>query len=153
MSAQILRYLAAFIAGGILAGLAVWQVQDWHYGEQIFEIRYHQADDQAKAYGRAMAKSNAQQLKKDKALYEANQRAQRLALASADLRTAADSLQRDLDATRARLSTAACEAVRARAATLDRVFGECKARYGAMAERAAGHASDALMFDQAWPDP
>ena len=152
MSTQILRYLAAFIVGGILAGLATWKVQGWHYGEQIFQIRFNQADSNAKAYSRAMAVGDERQRKKDKALHEANQRAQRLALASADLRTAADRLQHDLDAARSRLPQATCEATRAHAATLQRVFGECTAEYRAMAERAAGHASDALMFDQAWPE-
>lgn len=153
MSAQILRYLAVALIAAAGAFWAAWQAQDWRYGAQIFEIRFNQADAQAKAFGRAMAIGNARQLKKDKALNDANQRAQRLALASADLRTAADRLQHDLDAARAGLPAASCEATRAHAATLQRVFGECAREYRSMAERAAGHASDALMFEQAWPDP
>lgn len=152
MSEQILRFLVAALVSAALAALAAWQVQDWRYGAQIFEIRYRQADSNAKAYGRALAVGADRQRKKDEALNAANQRAQRLALASADLGAAAQRLRDELAAARSRLPDASCEATRAHAATLQRVFGECTAEYRAMAARAAGHASDALMFDQAWPE-
>lgn len=152
MSAQILRTLAFALIAAAAAFWAAWQAQDWRYGEQIFEIRYHQADAEAKAAGRALQRTATLQRKKDEALDAANKRAQRLALESAGLRTVADRLQRDLDAASAQLSSAPCQAVRDYATTLTRVFGQCKDRYRALGERAAGHASDALMFDQAWPE-
>jgi hypothetical protein len=62
-----------------------------------------------------------------------------------------DGLRDELAASRGELSRASCEAVRNRAAALTDVFDQCVGRYQGLAEKAGRHASDALMFSQAWP--
>jgi hypothetical protein len=43
------------------------------------------------------------------------------------------------------------DACRQHAATLEAVFAECRGRYEAVGRDAAGHASDSLMLQEAWP--
>lgn len=88
---------------------------------------------------------------KDDALKNANDRAQ-INDAAGDL-LAADlvSVRDELAAERAKLPSASLASCRAHAATLNVIFGECAAASGGLAKEAAGHASDSLMFQEAWP--
>lgn len=69
----------------------------------------------------------------------------------ATLRVSADSLRDDLSTYRSQLPGASCDAVRKHASALNTVFGECSRAIEGLAGKAQGHASDALMLEQAWP--
>lgn len=146
---------------------AAWKVQDWRYGDQIATMKADASEKTKEALRAAIAIERANQAKKDEALNEANKRAQeneqaaeqnRIAAAAAG-RTA-DSLRKQLASARASLPQATCEAARNYAAAVSDVFADCTRKYAASAERyselaklAAGHASDALTLEQAWPNP
>jgi hypothetical protein len=99
----------------------------------------------------AAAQTHAWQAKKDEALNAATKRAQGNAVAAAAARDESRSLRDQLAAADAAIAVAADSAVRKYAAAVNAVFGECADAYLGMAEKASGHASDALMFEQAWP--
>jgi len=88
---------------------------------------------------------------KDDALTEANKRAQASKAAADKLAAVNRGLRDELTDQRGKLSTASVDAVRQYAATANAVFGECSAAYERLAGEASGHASDSLMYRQAWP--
>lgn len=88
---------------------------------------------------------------KDNALTEANKRAQVAEAARDKLAAVNRGLRDELTDQRGKLSTASIVAVRQYAATANTVFGECSAAYERLAAEASGHASDSLMYQQAWP--
>ncbi len=88
---------------------------------------------------------------KDDALAAASIRARANALVAAGLRADVDGLRDDLGLDASKLPGASVASIRRYTATLQRVFGECSRSYEALASRAAGHASDALKLEQAWP--
>lgn len=67
-------------------------------------------------------------------------------------RAAAGGLHDTIAALRGELSKATAEACRSTADAALAVFGECQARYGALAEAADRHASDAELCLDAWPE-
>lgn len=82
----------------------------------------------------------------------ANQdRINKISADAAAARTQSDGLRRDIAAVRSVLPSLAADAVRQYAATATDVLGECADRYTDMAAKAQGHASDSLMYQQAWP--
>jgi len=88
---------------------------------------------------------------KDDAIKAANIRSQRNRVDAGLARSELDGLRRDLANSRANLSSASIGSLRKRIAALEDVFEQCSGRYSGVAEKADGHASDALMFEQAWP--
>lgn len=128
----------------------------WFKGEVHGEAKltaYQLAESQAtvKAQAAAAAITRAQQQRKDDALAQATQRAQRAEAAASSARAAGDGLRHDLTQARSDLSRATVDAVRKYAATLSAVFDECSAEVERLAKAADGHASDSLTYQQAWP--
>ena len=148
---MIYTHLAAAILSAALAATGAWQVQAWRYGGQITRIELAQHDRAERAIRAALARATDLQHQKDEALNEATKRAQRNAVAAAAARTESDGLRDELAAARERLPDAACPTVRDYAATVGAVFGQCAAVFEDLARAADGHASDALMLEQAWP--
>lgn len=148
---MIYTHLAAAILSAGLAATGAWQVQAWRYAGKISAIEIAQHDRAEKAIHTAMRRTAELQTKKDEALNEATKRAQRNAAAAAATRSERDSLRDELAAARERLPSAACPAVRDYAAAVNTVFGQCAAAFEDLAGKADGHASDALMLEQAWP--
>lgn len=107
------------------------------------------ADDKARAEREARERAITEQ--QEKARHEQVQREQGLRAAADRLRAERDSLRDELADARQQLPTASCSSVREHAATLNAVFGACTAALEGMAGAAAGHASDSLMYQQAWP--
>jgi hypothetical protein len=66
-------------------------------------------------------------------------------------RAQSDSLRGELAATRLQLPGLTREAVNRYADAASVVFDECQRSYQDLAGKTDGHASDALMLDQAWP--
>ena len=62
-----------------------------------------------------------------------------------------DSLRNTANAIRLGLPNATVEAARAAADAFAAVFTECQGRYGALAEKADGHANDVRTLEEAWP--
>ena len=140
------------LGAGLLAAAGAWQVQEWRWSGDYKALQLDHAESTNRALRVAAQQGADLQRKKDDALNEAAARARDLANTGAALRTERERLLLDLAAARAGIDAAPIEALRAHAATLNRVFGECTREYSALAERAGGHASDALMFERAWPE-
>ena len=62
-----------------------------------------------------------------------------------------DSLRNTANAIRLGLPLATVEAARTAADAFATVFSECQGRYGALAEKADGHANDVRTLEEAWP--
>ena len=62
-----------------------------------------------------------------------------------------DSLRNTANAIRLGLPSATVEAARTAADAFAAVFTECQGRYGALAEKSDGHASDVRTLEEAWP--
>ena len=62
-----------------------------------------------------------------------------------------DSLRNTANAIRLGLPNATVEAARTAADAFATVFSECQGRYGALAEKADGHANDVRTLEEAWP--
>jgi hypothetical protein len=105
----------------------------------------------AAANDAARAREQALQTKATEAINAASERAKKSQVAAAAVRSVNDSLRDDLNAARSDLSRASDAAVRKYAATAGAVFGECTAEVERLAGAAQGHATDSLMFQQAWP--
>lgn len=144
------RWLALALLAAALVGFG-W-LKGAEHGERRLE--QHKLAEQVqinKGLKAAAAKTAAWQAQKDEALREATKRAQVNADAAAAARDESRGLRDQLAAADAALSVAADAAVRKYAAAVNAVFGDCADAYLGMAEKAGGHASDALTFEQAWP--
>lgn len=99
----------------------------------------------------ARAREQALQSQVTKAQNDAQARQIILVADTARIAAVNNSLRDQLAAARNQLSSASCDSVRKYASTVNDVFGECTAKYSELAGKAQGHASDSLMYEQAWP--
>lgn len=140
--------IAVFCVAG-LVGVKFWE------GRLIAEGRHLEQADNAKRLlvenAKAQEKTAAWQKGKDDALYDANKRANAIKADADRLAAANRGLRDELTGQRRKLSTASSDAARTYAATANAVFGECSAEVERLAGEAAGHSSDSLMYQQAWP--
>ena len=132
----------------------------------VFGWNWHINHEQRIGYDRAVAEYNVKLLAAKEA---ADQREQALnaqlqeaqangikreetikALAAA-VGKSSDSLRNTADAIRLGLPNATVEAARTAADAFAAVFSECQGRYGALAEKADGHANDVRVLTEAWP--
>ena len=144
-------HAAAGIAGAVLAGVLVWQVQAWRYDAQIADIRAQHSRALADAHQKALDDTIKLQRIKDAAIEKAEQRAKQNAAAAVAARADADSLRAQLDGVPARISRATDSAVREYAHATSVVFAECVRSYQELAAAADGHANDARLMLEAWP--
>lgn len=138
-----IRWLALLLAG--LALLAFGWVQGANHEQGQQAIR----DMKAVTFNTGITARWAKG--KDDALKNANDRAQVNDAAGDLLADRLVSMRDELAAERAKLPSSSLASCRAHAATLNAVFGECANSSGGLAKAAAGHASDSLMFQEAWP--
>lgn len=148
---MIYSHVAAGLIGAAIAATGAWKVQDWRYTGQIAKIEKAYADAALKAQEAAKAKTKELQRQKDEAINDATKRAQRNAAAATAARADADGLRDQLAAARRELPNTSCAAARNYAATLSDVFGNCTRVLERISAEADGHASDSLMYQQAWP--
>lgn len=156
--------LAGAICFGLLAGGA-WAYQH-HKGQLIEEGRligaaqvqkkWDDADKERAAEEKTqaaidLALERERQTVATKAANEAKEREQGLRALAFAARTDSQRLSDQLTQANARIATASIDAVRLYAATANAVFDDCQRAYQGMAEEAAGHASDSLMYQRAWP--
>jgi hypothetical protein len=135
-------------AASLVTAIAVWQVQEWRYGEKINEARYEQSEAARKVFESAQRQFELDLAQKDKAINEAIQRAQANAALARKLDSDVDSMRDELAATRSSLPQASCEAVRKHAETLSVTLGSCIREYSDMAREAQGYLSDVILLEE-----
>lgn len=154
MSARAITHL---IAAGAAAAL-VWVFQDARHGADLAEAKLdattYQLDvSQAQRAADARVRTVEQSIftNYQEALNDARTREALLRRELDYLRAAADGLRdQNADAAR-RLAAAPPTAVLDYAIAVNAVFDDCRAAYGDMAAKAAGHATDAQALMAAWP--
>ncbi len=134
----------------LIAGIAGWTANGWRLNAQIDRMVADHATQLAKANADALARYTAMERKKQEALDEANQIAQRNARAAATARADANRLRNQI-ASADRVSTATVASLRSYTTTLTAVFGECVAEVEQLATTADGHALDSRTLNGAWP--
>ncbi|AOA58288.1 hypothetical protein [Acinetobacter larvae] len=80
-----------------------------------------------------------------------NVRIKQIAADAASAQSAADSLSKQLDTAKSRMSTAPRETIIKYVNTSSDILKECVAEYRTLAEAADGHAADAKRLIDAWP--
>lgn len=157
MKALIAPYL-----GWIKIGLAIFIILAVAYsycytynagntnGKNAVEVEYQAAS--LAAAKKAQLETQNLQAQLDKANHDAKDREAKLASAANSARTAANSLQHDLDTIRTNLPKLTEQAVRQYADTASVVFGECTDRYIKLAAKADAIDSDRQTLAQAWPN-
>jgi len=100
---------------------------------------------------RAAVQTHQLQEKTNEALKQGAARLQAKTRDLADARAESDGLRSTVSDAERRIAVAPLEAVRAYATTANAVLGDCQAKYLDMADKAAGHASDVLTLEDAWP--
>lgn len=148
---RLYTYVATGLAFAVFASVGVYSLQKWKYESIIARMKETAAESTKIAVKAAMKQTDQWQSDKDKALNEANQRAQKNQVAATRARSAADSLRDELAAARTDLSNAT-ESARAKyAAAVETVLGECSRELAEMGRLADGHANDAVMLKESWP--
>lgn len=141
---------AILIAAAVAFG-ASWKVQDWRYGEKIQEARAEQSEAAVKVFQAAQKTYEADLARKDKAIHEANLRAQTNQAMARALDGDVDRMREQLAAADSGLSQASAEAARKYASAAKELFGSCTEQYLYMAKQAQGHAEDARLVRESWP--
>lgn len=141
------------LIGGLILALTLGY---FAWADHIGDVREAQVLAKIEKLRDAENAKNAQitaawQKGKDDALTEANKRAQDIQAAADRLAAVNRGLRNDLTDQRRKLSTASIEAARKYAATANSVFEECSREVEHLAGEAAGHSSDSLMYQRAWP--
>lgn len=141
------------IAAGIVLALlaATWKV--YHTGYTAGETAVMSEWQAESAAAQAKARADEQRIAKQtqEAINAARTREQRNKADADRARAESVSLRDELATARRDLPSASCTSLREHAAALNDVFGQCAAQLERLAATADGHASDALMLEQAWP--
>ena len=135
--------LALMGAGGYQVGKKHVQAQ-WD-AEKVVQLA---AAAHAETENRRIETENA-----TKVINAQNAQAQRITALQADAvksRAVVGGLRDTIRTANAELSSRTAAAVRQYATTASELLAECSDRYSALAAKADGHASDALMLQQAW---
>ena len=148
---MIYMHAAAGIAGAVLAGVLAWNVQGWRMGEHIAAIQAKHAEATAKAQSDARATEKALSDKLQEAQNNATKREAKLRSDAAASRRTADGLRDTLHSFSSELPSASLDACRHDAAALASVLADVERAGRDMAEAADRHASDSLMYQEAWP--
>ena len=133
---------------GVLALFPLTYLKGRTDGKKVVRNEWQVATAQANQDARKI-----EQRRQDRADEAGQLSAKRVAVIRADAdraRNDAVGLRGELEATRqyaAKSSEAAAKSV----ATLSAVLEECSRRFVGMAEAAAGHANDSLMYQESWP--
>ena len=150
--------LYTHLGAAVVAAALVWQLQGARLGTELAEARLEAATQQLAtstaqraADARVRQAEQAMNTKYQGALNAARDREALLRRDLDQLRAVADGLrEQSADAAR-RLASAPPAAVLEYAAALGVVFEDCRAAYGDMAAKAAGHAADVQTLGVAWP--
>jgi len=151
MIAGLYTYAATAFIAGILAGTGAWQVQNWRHGEKLEAIRADAQEQVRIAEQAARAKEQTLNTKINEARNAATKRETTLRTDLAAAGRTADGLRDTLYSFSSKLPSASLDACRRDAAALASVLADVERAGRDMAEAAQGHASDSLMYQEAWP--
>lgn len=146
MNPLLISSLLSGVVAASAAGLAVYKIEEGRFAQkELIHVQQH-ADETREALRMERQRAAGVQAAQ-------NEGTRRLAALRADATRARDAVDGLRDATSAVLKHAdtSLQACTVSAAALGAVFGQCSAAYQGLAEAADGHASDAMMLDQAWP--
>jgi hypothetical protein len=147
MSVRAITHLAA--AG--LAAFLTWNYQGARLGADLAEARADSTSEKLAASTAQRAAEKAINTKYQEALNAARTREALLRRDLDQLRAVSDSLrEQSADAAR-RLASAPASSILEYATAVNAVYDDCRAAYGDMAAKAAGHAADVQIFHDAWP--
>lgn len=141
----------AGLVGAAIAATSAWNIQGWRLGGQISAIQAQYATERAQAQADARAAQIVIDTKYQEALNEARTREALLRTEIDHLRAVSDGLRGQNAEAARRLADAPPAAVLEYATALNAVYDDCRAAYGHMAEKAAGHAADVRTLTAAWP--
>jgi septal ring factor EnvC (AmiA/AmiB activator) len=151
--------LYSHLAAAAVAAFLAWQFQGARLGAELADARLETTTQQLAtstaqraADARVRLAEKAISTKYQGALNAARDREALLRRDRDQLLAVADGLrEQSADAAR-RLASAAPAAVLEYATALGVVFEDCRAAYGGMAAKAAGHAADVQTLGAAWPE-
>lgn len=143
----MIRILIVF-ATGLACGAVI---NGWRLGQQIERMHAEQAQAELSAALDAGIRTAELTREVEDARNDAVKRETILRRDAAGARNELDGLRDELAAIRQSLPDLADDAVRQRADTLAKLFGECAREYQELAERADRHASDVQTMMNAWP--
>ncbi len=147
MSVRAFTHLA--VAG--LAAFLTWNYQGARLGADLAEARANSTSEKLAASTAQRAAEKAINTKYQEALNAARTREALLRRDRDHLRAVSDGLrEQSADAAR-RLASAPPAAVLEYATAVNAVYDDCRAAYGDMAAKAAGHAADVQTIGAAWP--
>ena len=145
---ELLATFAVSLALGFGGG---WTANGWRLGAEIAQIKQDQSDAVTKGVQQALADTIKYQRTKDDAIKKAESRAAIAAASAAANRAESDGLRTQLESAKSGIPGATHDSIRAYAATLNTVFGECQREYEALGRHATSHASDSLTLQMSWP--
>ena len=140
------------LAAVIASGLFLLQTEHLYQTQLTLATErtsWAQANSMAMIKARQAEASHTETL--NQALLNESTRATQNRIAADRARAERDGLRNQIASARSAIPHAAEAAIRAYAAAATDVFDQCTARYIDVAAAADGHASDALMLQQAWP--
>lgn len=144
-------HVAAALLGASAAAFGAWQTQDWRYSGQIASLKTEHATALVKAQADTRETQAAIDAKYQGALNAARNREINLRRERDKLLAASDGLRHQAAEAARRLADAPPATVLEYASTLNTVYDDCRRRYGGLAEKATGHASDVRALTEAWP--
>ena len=151
MIAGLYTYAATALIAGILAGTGAWQVQNWRHGEKLEAIRADAQEQVRMAEQAARAKEQTLNTKINEARNAATKRETTLRTDLAAAGRTADGLRDTIYSFTSKLPSASLDACRRHVATLTTILENMEREGRGMAESADRHASDSLMYQEAWP--
>lgn len=144
------------LCGSLVVGYYGWRSHQRGIGEHTVQVKWDKqtavlklAADKATAENEANEKAWADAATKAK--NEADKRAKTLQSNAAAARAESRGLRDDLAAARSQMSGSTCDSVRAYAATVGQLFGECSGAIEELAQKASSHTSDLELIMSAWP--
>ncbi len=142
----ITHLIAAFVAAA-----GAWAFQGARMDAAVAEVRLEQTNERLRAVSQARADERAITKTYQEALNAARTREALLRTEIDHLRAVSDGLRGQNAEAARRLADAPPAAVLEYATALNAVYDDCRAAYGHMAEKAAGHAADVRTLTAAWP--
>lgn len=143
------------VLGGVALLVAFVFAWNWHVDHER-EIGYQKAVDEYNVKlleAKEAADKREQELSAQVQEAQANglKREETIKALAAAVGKSSDSLRNTANAIRLGLPLATVEAARTAADAFAAVFTDCQGRYGELAAKADGHASDVRTLEEAWP--
>jgi len=147
LAARLVALLALLVS--LVAG--AWFFYQKGYKNATNELVAHYQAEKLAAQQVAITRERQFQKDKDDAINSAKRREMAAKAAAADLRSSLDGLRVQLETASRELSSHPERTNPEYVTTVSDLFQQCSKRLAEMAGAADGHASDSLMYQQAWP--